>query len=278
MEKITNVFNEIKERLSNPLFFSFILAWLIINWNIPLSLLFYKIDELKLDGYNSYKDLIRKNYSVENYLGKPALAAIIYTFGYPFLRNCILAFDAWIKSWGSIWRLKSSKDGKISVTQYMKLKHNYEERTRQLENVIEKEMVYLNKTVQLNDRVNELTEQNNNILEELNRCKSTHDVTILDGEWSIIYPKKGTITRIRIKHNQINYIDNSNDDSYHIEIVSLTRNYETRRLIFTTFSEDKNINRTRLYHFFNFELIDDLNYLRGMEDGIIPCELKKIKN
>lgn len=274
MDKISDFFKDIKERLSSPLFSSFIISWLIINWKVFVGLIFYKIDQLRLDGYNSYIDLITKNYSLIDYLCLPGSGAILYTFGYPFLKNWILTFDAWIKSWGSISRLKRSREGMISVTKYMKLRHGYEERIKAVEEVLGKEMVYINQTVALRDEVKKLTEEKIELSQQLQSWQFMHDVTTLDGKWNFVYTRSNKIYRIHIQHNKINYIDPPDENVTHIDIVSLTKSINGKSLTFTTLGASDD-NQKRRYHFFYFELIDGLNYLRGVEDGTIPCELKK---
>jgi hypothetical protein len=56
MDKLSDFFKDLKERVSAPLFSSFALAWLIFNWKIPIALFFYKNQNLSADGYNSYID------------------------------------------------------------------------------------------------------------------------------------------------------------------------------------------------------------------------------
>src|SRR5688500_18619166 len=103
MDKLSDFFKDLKERVSAPLFSSFALAWLIFNWKIPIALFFYKNQNLSADGYNSYIDLISKNIIPANTLWKPLLAALFYTFGYPVIRTYILAFNTKIKTWSNTW-------------------------------------------------------------------------------------------------------------------------------------------------------------------------------
>jgi hypothetical protein len=54
IEKPNDLLKELKDRLSNPLIFSFIIAWLFFNWQITVGLLLYKNDQLIRDGYFFY--------------------------------------------------------------------------------------------------------------------------------------------------------------------------------------------------------------------------------
>lgn len=162
----------------------------------------------------------------------------------------------------------------ISVTKYMKLRQGYEERIKAVEEVLGQEMVYINQTVALRDEVKKLTEEKIDLSQQLQNWQFMHDVTILDGNWNFVYTRSNKIHRIRIQHNKINYIDPPDENVTHIDIVSLTKSINGKSLTFTTFGGSDD-NQKRRYHFFYFELIDGLSYLKGVEDGTIPCELKR---
>src|SRR5207302_5085956 len=101
MEKISDFFKELKERISSPLFFSFIVSWLIWNWRIPVALLFYKPSDLIADGYKSYFDVIEKDLHTNYIFCYPLLSAIGYTLLYPLLRSCIEALNTFFRTRGT---------------------------------------------------------------------------------------------------------------------------------------------------------------------------------
>lgn len=41
MDKISEILNSVKERVSNPLIFSFLASWLVYNWKIPVALIWF---------------------------------------------------------------------------------------------------------------------------------------------------------------------------------------------------------------------------------------------
>src|SRR5690606_4964283 len=89
MDQVKSFFETFKERISNPLISSFIIAWLVVNWKITIGLLFYNIAELNRDGYISYIDLISKNSCAINTFVIPLAWSLFYTFIYPRIKGRI---------------------------------------------------------------------------------------------------------------------------------------------------------------------------------------------
>lgn len=186
MEKITDFFKDIRDRLSNPLFSSFIISWLIINWQIPVAFSFYNNETLKNDGYNSYMDLILSKWSGWNYFGYPLLLALIYTFVFPFIRNGVFAFQTWIRTWGNDLNLKISKKGKVSTERYVQLREKYNRLTKTLEELLSQETTFVQENSQLKAEKVQLTTQNNNLSTDLSRWQTMNDSRILNGEWDYV--------------------------------------------------------------------------------------------
>ena len=276
MDKISDFFKDLKERISNPLFSSFIVSWLIFNWKILVGLFFYDNNELKVDGYNSYLDFVSKNLSSSNTIWKPLGAALIYTFIFPFIRNCILAFNSWIKAWGNVWNLSLSKTSKVSIAKYVQLREVYQRRTSLLEEVLEKEGTYLREYEEERNKVLQLTNEKNETFSELQKWKTINDVTQLNGEWEIHYPDsdRAAIYRVRITNNIMEFLDtpppNKNGQT---TIRSFLRNPYATFLTFVTVFEDEH--RKRSYHFFQLDILDDMKILRGVEDDSFKIEFRR---
>jgi hypothetical protein len=84
-ETIEEIVSELKSRLSSPLFGSYLISWCVINWYVPISLIFYKQNELKLDGYHSYGDMLQR-YPDRFHNVLPWFIAIGYTWLYPYIK------------------------------------------------------------------------------------------------------------------------------------------------------------------------------------------------
>jgi hypothetical protein len=186
MDKISEFFKELKDRFSNPLFFSFFVGWLAFNWKIVIGLFFYSTTDLEKDGYHSYIDLIYKTSTIVNTFCLPVTVALFYTFGFPIVRNWIAMFNAWIQKWGNKRVLKISEDGKISVSKYIRLREVYEKRRLLIEEVLEKESSYIIENEQLKSEKLALHNKLNEFNNQLQRINDNNEVNrIMGGNWII---------------------------------------------------------------------------------------------
>lgn len=88
---IKEVSQPVTERLKNPFIFSFIITFVIVNWDIILYFIFSKdIIEFKIGHFYTHYA------SFTNQLFKPLLASVLYTIGSPYILNyvSIINFDA----------------------------------------------------------------------------------------------------------------------------------------------------------------------------------------
>lgn len=209
MDKISEFFKELKDRFSNPLIFSFLFGWLVVNWKIVIGLTCYSITDLSRDGYTSYINLITSNSNFENSFLFPFLIALGYTFLFPVFRNLISMFNAWIQRWGSVQTLRISKEGKISVAKYIKLREIIEERRHAIENVINQESQHLIEKERLST-------ENMKIQTELNGYKTDLQVIndnnnrdkTFNGDW--IIKTKDSLDRLRVVISKgIIFVNNS---------------------------------------------------------------------
>lgn len=164
MEKLSDFFSDLKERISNPFIISYLLGWCLWNYTIVVGLIFYKNDELKKDGYDSYLDLIHCNSNTWHFFWLPLFSAIIYTFIFPFIKNLILAFGAWINTWGTNWNLKISKTQHVSTAKYLEYKIKYE-------NAIGEISKYVNEEDNLNTKLKEAYKEKEDISNEFKTFK-----------------------------------------------------------------------------------------------------------
>jgi hypothetical protein len=164
MEKMSDFFSELKERISNPFIFSYLFAWCIWNYQIVVGLIFYKVHELKIDGYNSYLDLILCNSSTWKFFWLPLFSALGYTFLFPFFKNIILAFGVWMDTWGGNLNLVLSKNKKIPVDEFLKIKADYS-------TALEKVVSYSKSEAEFNTKVAEIQSERAELIKEFNRLK-----------------------------------------------------------------------------------------------------------
>lgn len=178
MDKISDFLKELRERVSSPFFFSFLLSWLLINWRIPIALIFYKSEDLTKDGFKSYMDLITKQYGNGNMFWWPLFSALVYTFLYPLFKNAVILVNAWYQRWGTNFSLQISKKGKMPVEKYIKLRQSYVDRTELLEKILREENAFSVQKIEL---------QNDNLLLMADKQKLEADLQTLQAtvdNWS----------------------------------------------------------------------------------------------
>ncbi|MGY4385653.1 putative metal-binding transcription factor (methanogenesis marker protein 9) [Pedobacter sp. UYP24] len=120
--EIKEIYDEFKDRISNPFTGSFVISWIILNYQIPVGLIFYKQSELLLDTHRSFIALIADTYNVENMLIFPFLFALIYTFLVPLLTTEIKVYLAKNLAKRDTRILLINETTPISPVRYMKLK------------------------------------------------------------------------------------------------------------------------------------------------------------
>ena len=188
MEKIKDAVNQLFDKISNPLIFSFICSWLIINWQITVALLWYDVEQIRLAGYKTVFDFIDNKLNIQEGFLHPLTIALIYTFPLPIIKNCIRAFNTWVAKWGNEWNLRILKGGQIPVDRYFKLREDYEKRTQILVEVIEKESQTINSVAGLNTEILELKASENalktDLLNRTNTIAQMRNLKMLEGYWT----------------------------------------------------------------------------------------------
>jgi hypothetical protein len=126
----SELFKSIKERLANPLFFSFIASWIFVNWEVSVALLWY--DSKLYPKQGDLISFINNHTSNCKSVGVPILLAVGYTVAMPFIKNFVNA----LQTFGGNFYLWLSKESKISMSKFIVYKNLYEERGKLLEKVI----------------------------------------------------------------------------------------------------------------------------------------------
>lgn len=141
INKISDVFKDVKDRLSSPLFFSFLLSWIITNWRITVALLWYDPAQIENEKYRSVFDFIQKNtYSYTSFwFWWPLVFAILFTGINPVVRNFVSWFNTFMNKKGEAWRQNTTMDSNVPMTKFLAQKAEYDKRTKILEKIIKDE-------------------------------------------------------------------------------------------------------------------------------------------
>ncbi|MBN8567395.1 MAG: hypothetical protein J0M25_11755 [Flavobacteriales bacterium] len=276
-EKIKDIFNNIKERLSNPFLFSFLIAFLFYNWEITLSIFYNDYNQIKAEGFKSIFEFVRNRWDNNGKLFMPFLIALLYTFVFPIFRNLVNAFQTWIIKWGEDWNLKISKDSKIGIDKYLALRDNYIEKTKSLEEIISSESKFLIELDLKTKEIDELKNENSLMkdrIDNANTFLNTYkSIEFLNGNWNFKKFKNDTTILEKFDY----YIE----DSKILVLNNGTSYYKYEILNFYHIITDKKIQFVKRVHNFNEinnkekieYIICDLSYrkphkLVGTENGV----------
>lgn len=236
MDKITDLFQGLKERFNNPLFGSFIIAWLIINWQVPIGIIFYGNETLAKDGYKSKIDLIHRLYSQRYFIWLPLVSAVIYTFGFPILKNWIRFFYVWANKWGTDRSLIIANNGAIPISKYFSLREDYTERTKYLQEVIKSESSYIEENKEINQRILQLQNEKNELQFRTSELNERNNLLTLNGFWKIKHKRalngNEFHERVMISNGEIYRIDKNSASDILFRITSCAFNPLTTDFIF----------------------------------------------
>jgi len=186
MNRLNAFIENIKDRLNNPIIFSFLLSWAVFNWQIVIALFW---DTPFGVGRNNYSliDYISANLNVTHSLLYPFLSAVVYTLVSPPIKNIVVAFQNWNFRWGEKWNLNILKEGKISIDKYFSLKENYEARRKNLEAMIDSEEKVLKRAQELEDELIKQRKRAEDSLLQLSDKNAVIDnlnrIEVISGKW-----------------------------------------------------------------------------------------------
>ncbi len=284
MKKTQEILDQFNERFSNPFIFSYVLSWIVLNWKIVVALLWYDSLQIKLSGANSIFDFIEINSDMERGVLYPLIGAFAYTFGMPILKNVVKAFNSWASKWGTSWSLSILKNGQISVNKYLKLRDEYQERTKVLSDVILKESEYLEKcsaleteNLGIKDRNNELSRSIQNSDKIINNFSNSR---LLDGRWEMIFKNtEGKEIRKTILIEQSRYFEitsyNIKQEIYYVKDFFYQENYNSICFILQSIIKE---NEKQIAKYEVIKLtFETQEYLVGTIDYSRDIEYRRIK-
>ncbi|OOQ61579.1 hypothetical protein [Mucilaginibacter pedocola] len=192
MEELKNFFSDIKSRLNSPLIGSFILSWFIINWRIPIVLLFYKQDEVCLDGYQSFQDVIYQNTNLSSNFYYPFATALFYTFIFPIIRNWIKVYQAWvyIGSQNKIYELTYNSKTYLTKIEELNRKHReemleYDSIKNQLQNKSQESHFRGEDIARYRTDIDKLEVGKKELTDTLDKISKANDAHSMDGKWKV---------------------------------------------------------------------------------------------
>ena len=185
MEKVNDFIKEIKFRITTPFFSSFIISWLIVNWNIVFGVLFYDNHSLLVDGYKSKIDLVNQSCSISKILGYPLVGVSIYVLVFPFLRNGIQILNGWFNRWGTKATLNIMREGVIPMAKYISVKEGFEQRTKELIEAFAEDQRLIQSNNELAEKIQILEGERVRSIDALNSIKQKSNLSFFEGYWKL---------------------------------------------------------------------------------------------
>lgn len=186
MERVKTFVDSIRDRLNNPLIFSFIVSWILFNWKITIAL-FWDNPTSSAQGHFSLINHIESNSSLWNSLLGPLISAALYTIVSPVVKNLITAFQNWNFSWGENWNIHILKRSKVEMEKYLSLRKNYDRRSKELEQILQQESEMSNTILHLKSDLSKLRFNLESTNQELKETKeiteNLNNVSLLEGRW-----------------------------------------------------------------------------------------------
>jgi hypothetical protein len=307
MEKVKDILDSIGERLKSPLIFSFFISWLIINWRVIVCLFWFDRAILLSEGYNSQVEYIESKLNVWKSFILPLGGALIYIFGYPYIRNAIAVFRTGITVKGEIQRMEAGKIGMISIDKYIAKVKSVEEQKKRLEMhlaseataIAEKEseitslrhqVTNLNREIQRHhDTFDKHGEELHNLANDLEETKKvlrkyeeSEKSSRLDGDWTV---RVGSLEyEWRFYSGKISQLDEKSyyDDIGHVHYINWNSRNGTRLIMALVFNSGiTTLGNLKMY---KNKILLELNssasgsQITGVLEDEIPFSLKKISN
>lgn len=211
MKSIDNVLTPITERISSPLYSTFIIAWCITNWKVFYATFFMSYKELGLSKMTFIQDYL----NLWNSLLIPIAISGLYLFVFPYLERFVL------KIWYKNKTLRKGivtgqmKETVVTGKEYVMLLEKHAAREVELTKFIDKEKKWFDKQNEMTSeimRLNHQDSQNNREISDLKvsikNYQSARSATdFFKGRWRLHY--KGTF-EVNIEGEEFFSVENSN--------------------------------------------------------------------
>jgi len=121
-ESFTKILDDIKNRFSSRFIFSFIFFWMIFNWRITISLLWYDIDQIESLGFKNLYEFIDFELKYNSKFFYSIISAISFTFLLPISKSAINIYDSFILEKRNFLKSKILSDSLRKEINSLKLK------------------------------------------------------------------------------------------------------------------------------------------------------------
>ncbi|RZK60285.1 MAG: hypothetical protein EOO91_01940 [Pedobacter sp.] len=222
MDTLKDFFSDLKDRISNPFISSFVIAWLICNYQIFIALFFYKLAELSTDGSVTYFTIIEKARNNDlNFWLLPLIVALFYTFVMPFVKSGVKIYQAWILAGTDKRIYKVTDTSVVSIENHKKVSKDLRETQAQYAELIENESTFKNDIEGLHIRIKEMQDKHTETLLATQRENEKRQESLRE-EYD------GSIHQLQSKYNED--LKNRNEEFGKLQIES-QQNYSALQSI-----------------------------------------------
>jgi hypothetical protein len=219
MDDFKDFFKDLRDRITSPLFGSFIVSWLLTNWNLVFMVLFNNADTLKQDRY---KIIYNAFYQQPTFrlLWFPLIGMSFYIFAYPWIKNYIKLYHAKRQADNDSQILDATRGYSIPLENYIEQLDSFEKEKKTLSGQIAEQIkirdernLAVSEATQLKSEKARLEIANSNLGQQLSEANSMSygaiegkwvaDVTMANGS---VVPQTWLFSGSILKVNEARYI------------------------------------------------------------------------
>ncbi|RZJ40769.1 MAG: hypothetical protein EOO19_15200 [Chryseobacterium sp.] len=188
MDDFKDFFKDLRDRITSPLFGSFIISWLVCNWELVFLILFNNADTLKKDRYSIiyYSFLNQPTYKL---LLFPLIGAGIYLYFYPIVKNEIKLYHATKQAENDHRILEKTRGYSIPLENYIEQLDGFEKEKKSLADQIAEQIQIreqrndaISKASEMQEKLSKLETSNADLQAELTNIKSLNN-SMVNGIW-----------------------------------------------------------------------------------------------
>lgn len=286
-EQLDILLNNTRDRFTNPLVFSILCSWIVINWRVVVALLWTDTLVYK-DRPFGFSDYIAEQFNWCSSVFYPILSGTLLVLVLPIAKVLLQMFLAYVQRQGTKHVLKIQESGSISVSAYMKLRRDYNDRTKQLITVIEEETSSIEANIEKDTQLIELKQKVQQLTNDLAYARdmytTTMDVQMLDGWWRCNYQlpneKDGGVEFAKILHGQYMIAKDGigTDQIWMFNIVGFRHDSVSGKITFVkelTIDEKKNRPQNEHYAYNELHVQPD-GSLSGKENGTTTIRYTRV--
>lgn len=290
-ETIDDLLSSLKDRFTNPVAFSFLCSWVVINWRVILALLW--TDDLKADIHaaGGLVEYVSSQFTWWRSFCLPLLLGTCLVLLLPIVKALLQMFYAYVNREGMNRVLAIKQDGNISVRSYLRLRKDFSDRTSELMRIVKEDTEASGDRNRLQTSIIELQRHSQSLTNEVQALQEllnrSIDVGRLNGTWRLEFMDNANRTGSElVTISDGTYVVHMSrlgtvNRKHAFNLVGYKHDPNTRHVTFVKeVVEEEKPNRPPLEHFLfndlNFDM--DGNTMHGTENRLTKVKYTRIKD